>query len=325
MLEYVYSLLWFLLALVVFLLVVSFFFPVRLTPLTDYNNKHVLITGGSAGLGKALAKIVAKKGANVTIIARSTDKLKIAQQEIQKSTVNKNQKIIYFAADVTKFQDINEAINKALIENGAIDLLIANAGSSTPGYFVDLTVESMKKEFDLNYFGVIHTIKAALPSMIEKSRGHISIISSAAAFIDFVGYTNYAASKRALAAFAEGLRHEMVPHKIDVSCYFPTNIDTDCFVEENKTKPAEAVTIEGAHANTPESVAQSLIDGFASGRFAISNEFMTELLRASCNGNAAPRHNVVLDLVLQIVGILIHVPTIRFFDYIMTSSKKKKN
>jgi len=272
-----------------------------------------------------LAVRFAKMGANVTIIARNEKKLKEAQKDIENARSSSNQKILSISADVTKFSEIDNAMKQAVEVNGVTDIVIANAGSSTPGYFLEITPECLEKEVALNYLGTVYTVKAALPSMVKRNRGgHFVLISSAAGFINFLGYTNYGATKRAISALAEGLRNELKLYNIDVSGFYPTGIDTEGFQNENKTKPEETKTMEGSSSTlSPDVVADSLISGLQKGKFSITNEFLTEIMRSTSNGFLSPRHSLPLDLMLSFLGILLSGPFAFYFDWVVSRSSKK--
>jgi len=325
MLEWVYLFFEYLFYVVILLLFVGRFFAKTTKRLKDCSGKHVLITGGSTGLGKSLAIKFAKLGANVTIIARDEKKLEETKKDVDAVKTNPSQKIVAISADVTKFTDIQQAIQRAVNENGVTDYVIANAGTSVPGYFLETSVENLEKEVNLNYLGTVYTIKSALPFMVDRNQGgHFVIVSSAAAFGNFIGYTNYGSTKRALSALAEGLRNELKLYGIAVSAFYPTGIDTEGFKNENKTKPEETTTLEGpSSVLSPDVVAQSLIDGMRSGKFSITNEFITELMRVGTNGTFSPRNNILMDVILGIIHLIVVNPLIFYWDWVVLHSKKR--
>jgi len=316
----------FVLVLLVGLVVFGSFFVPRPKALKDCKGKHVFITGGSTGLGKSLASKFAKMGANITIVARNEQKLEEARKDIESVCTFPNQKVISVSADVTKFADIERAVQIAVKGNGVTDIVIANAGNSVPGYFLDQTPEALAHEVNLNYLGVVYTVKAALPFMVERKKGgHFVLVSSAAAFINFLGYTNYGSTKRALAALAEGLRNELKLYNIDVSIFFPTGIDTEGFQNENKTKPEETKVMEGPSSTlSPDVVADSLIQGLQKGKFSITNEILTELMRVSSQGFLSPRQFLPFDMVLTFLMLLITGPFIFYFDWVVSHSKRRQ-
>jgi 3-dehydrosphinganine reductase len=227
----------------------------------NYKNQHAIVTGGSSGIGKATAKLLARQGANISIIARDRSKLAIAKQEIQQVISDPNQQIITFSADVAQPAEIAEAITKAIARLGNPDLLITAAGIARPGYFSDIPIEVFETTMAVNYFGSLYSIRAALPAM-EKTTGQIVLIASGAALIGIYGYTAYCPSKFALRGLAESLRGELKPKGIGVAIVYPPDTDTPQLAEENKTKPPQTKQITATAAIwTPEAVARQILQG----------------------------------------------------------------
>ena len=236
-----------------------------------YLNQHAIITGGSSGIGKATAKLLAQQGANISLIARDRPKLEIAQQEIIAVTANSNQKILIFAADVAKQPEIETTIHKAIAQLGAPEILITSAGIAHPGYFAQLPLAVFEDTMAVNYFGSLYSIRAALPAMEEEQRGNIVLISSGAALIGIYGYTAYCPSKFALRGLAESLRGELKPRGIRVKIIYPPDTDTPQLAAENKIKPTETKMITAtAKTWTAEAVAQQIIRGVDRGQFVVT-------------------------------------------------------
>lgn len=314
--------------LVIILYIAIFQFVLHGCPkgISNYEGKHVVITGGSAGLGKSIAIKLSKQGANLSLISRSMEKLQKVQEQANEMKKSSDQKINIYSTDVSKWNDIEATIKKAVEENGPVDIVIANAGASFPGYFAEIPMSTLEKEIQLNYLGVVYTIKASLDSMIKNNKGgHISIISSAAAFVPMIGYSNYGSTKGAIRSLADGLRNELLLYNIGVSIYFPTGIDTEGFVEENKSKPEETKEIESSSkVSSPDSVADVFLNGLRRGQYYITNELMTELLRTMGNGVMAPRNNFILDLFLASISTFIS-PAIRYFGMDSVVIKSRNN
>ncbi|DBA04798.1 TPA: hypothetical protein N0F65_004435 [Lagenidium giganteum] len=288
--------------------------------------KHVFITGGSTGLGLATAKKYAKAGASVSIVARGLDKLEEAKKEIEEVRSNPETKVFIKSCDVTSFESLKEAIeaaNKA--HDRVVDHLICCAGVATPGYFLDQDISVFRKSMELNYFGVVNTIKAALPAMVARGEGgRIMIVSSGLAMLSFIGFSQYSSSKYALRGLAEALRNEFKLYNIDVHIFYPGNIDSPGFVEENKIKPEETKTIEGVSEPIhPDKVADSMISGMSNGHFSITNDPLIAMLRALANG-VTPRLNTPLELFLMPLLVLIQVGFGMFMDFVVWQSGKKK-
>lgn len=245
-----------------------------------FYQKHAIITGGSSGIGKATAILLAKQGASITIIARDRDKLEKAKSEIEATRASPQQQIICISASVAEQVQIEQAITQAVEEIGIPDLLITSAGIAHPGYFHELPLEVFEETMRINYFGTLYAIKSVLPLMIKKQQGHIVIISSGAGLIGIYGYTPYSPSKFALRGLAESLRGEIKSSGIDISIVYPPDTDTPQLAAENLTKPAETKLITGsAKTWSAEGVAKVILRGMKRKDFAITPGLEMKLLQ----------------------------------------------
>lgn len=238
----------------------------------NFAHKHVIITGGSSGIGKATAQLLASLGANISIVARTPDKLEAAKNEIEMSRLHSEQRVITIPADVADKAQAEEAIIEATNQMGIPNILINAAGIAHPGYFSDLPLDVFEQTIAVNYFGTIYTIKAALPLMRhQEQNSNIVLISSGAGLIGIYGYTAYSPSKFAIRGLAESLRGELKPLGIRVSVVYPPDTDTPQLVEEKKTKPLETHLITStAKIWTAEGVAQVIVNGITKGAFVIT-------------------------------------------------------
>lgn len=233
--------------------------------------RHVIITGGSSGIGKATAEIYARAGVDVSIVARSLDRLAAAKVEIDAARSGGGGQTRIYSADVCDRAAISTALGRALDEAGPPDLLITSAGIVEPGYFRDLTVESFERQMAVNYFGTLYAIKTVLPAMRSNGGGRIVMVSSGAGLIGIFGYSAYGPTKFALRGLAESLRGELKRDGVGISIIYPPNTDTPQLAEENKTKPPETkIVTETAKVWPADGVAQAIYDGVARGRFAIT-------------------------------------------------------
>ena len=236
-----------------------------------YLDRHVIITGGSSGIGKATAKLLAQQGANISLIARDRAKLALAQQEIKEVAINSQQQILIFVADVSQPEEIAAAIQNAIAILGTPQLLITSAGIAHPGYFSEIPLEVFEQTMAINYFGSLYAVRAALPAMELEKQGNIVLISSGAGIVGIYGYTAYCPSKFALRGLAESLRGELKPKGVGVTIVYPPDTDTPQLAAENKIKPPETKKITAtAKAWTAEAVAEAIVRGVAQGQFTIA-------------------------------------------------------
>jgi len=195
----------------------------------DLAGAHAIVTGGSAGIGLAVAERLAAKGARVSLIARDPARLAAAASRVPGSATA--------AADVTDPVALGAAIDRLVAERGPCDVLVTSAGSAHPGYFLELDDAVFRDQMELDYFGTLHAIRAVLPSMVERRRGTVVGISSDAGLIGVFGYTAYGATKFAVRGLLDALRAEMRPHGVHVLCAYPPDTDTPGFEAENRLKP----------------------------------------------------------------------------------------
>lgn len=182
----------------------------------DFNNKVVVITGASSGIGKATAIEFAKAGARVCLTARRKDKLEAVTNEIKSIGGN----AYYKVTDVSKEEDCKSLINSVIKEQGGIDILINNAGISMRSLFKDVELKVLKRLMDVNFWGAVYCTKYALPYLL-KSKGVVVGVSSVAGFHGLPARTGYSASKFALHGFLETLRIENLKKGLHVMVIAP--------------------------------------------------------------------------------------------------------
>jgi dehydrogenase/reductase SDR family protein 7B len=166
-------------------------------------NKVVIVTGGSSGIGKALAEVFGSNGSKIFITGRNVEELNKTVEEIR----NKGITIHGMQADVSVESDNQKMANQVIKIYGSIDILINNAGISMRALFDEVDMDVVKKVMDINFFGVLYATKYCLPE-IEKNKGSVIGISSIAGYRGLPGRTGYSASKFALNGFLEVLRTE---------------------------------------------------------------------------------------------------------------------
>lgn len=190
----------------------------------DLKNKVVIITGASSGIGEATAVKLAKQGSKVVLTARREDKLESLKDRI---TSDGGQALVV-TSDVTKKEDFENLVSKALDEFGTIDAIINNAGVMPLSYIKKLKTDEWEQMIDINIKGVLNGVAAVLPTLIKNKGGHIINISSSAAHNYFPGGAVYCATKAAVKMFSEGLRQELAPkYGINVTSIEPGAVNTE--------------------------------------------------------------------------------------------------
>lgn len=174
-------------------------------------DKVVIITGGSSGIGKALAIEFGKNGSKILITGRNKDELDKAVEEVRAKGIT----IEGFRADVSAEEDNKQMAAEAIKLYGRIDVLINNAGISMRALFDEVDLAVVKKVMDINFYGVLYATKYCLPE-IKKHKGSVVGISSIAGFRGLPGRTGYSASKFALNGFLEVLRTELLKTGVHV-------------------------------------------------------------------------------------------------------------
>ncbi|RZC33276.1 adh short, KR and/or Saccharop dh domain containing protein [Asbolus verrucosus] len=233
-----------------------------LTPKRTKNidKKHVVITGGSSGIGRCVAILAARKGANVTIIARNLEKLSKAEKEIKEACIYKDQIISSVSVDVSNQQSIQKEITKLEESVGPIYMLVNCAGMAICGKVEDFDEEGVKTLINVNYLGTLYPIQSVIPKFKERQDGIIVLTGSQVSLMGMFGYSIYASCKFALRGLAESIYMELKPYNISVTLALPPDTDTPGFEIENKTKPQETKLIsEAGGLVQPETVAEKLL------------------------------------------------------------------
>jgi 3-dehydrosphinganine reductase len=225
-------------------------------------HSHVVITGGSSGIGLAIARRAAVRGARLTLVARDAAKLEAARSALEREVPGCVAAVR--AADVAN----RAQLEAALADAGPVDLLVTSAGVARPGYFSELAPEVFEEAIAVNYLGTVNAVRAVLPAMRSRKAGSILMIGSGAGLTGIFGYSAYSPSKFAVRGFAEVLRAEVRPDGVTVTLVHPPDTETPQLVSENRTKPAEtrAITASGG-IWTADAVAAVALDAALAGRF----------------------------------------------------------
>jgi 3-dehydrosphinganine reductase len=243
-----------------------------------FANKRVFITGGSSGIGRAIACQLAREGAHVCVVARGQAAIDETVAQLESLAASPSQQLFGLPLDVGQRDDIVALVAQVTARLGGLDLLINNAGITHPASFVDTPDEVFDAMMRVNFFGTVHVTRAWLSALIE-SRGQIGIVSSLAGVIGIYGYSAYGASKFALRGFAESLRHDLMQYGIDVTVVFPPDTDTPQLEQENRIKPPETHALAGTvKPLSAEFVARATLDGLRRRSVYVMPGFGTKLV-----------------------------------------------
>lgn len=179
-------------------------------------DKVVLITGGTSGIGKALAQVFGRAGASVVITGRNAQNLKDTAAELSQANI----KNIAIQADVSQEEDCRRMVAETMQQFGKLDILINNAGISMRAMFEQLDLDVIRQVMGINFYGTVYATKYALPYILE-SKGSVIGISSIAGYRGLPGRTGYSASKFAMHGFLETLRTEVMNRGVHVMVACP--------------------------------------------------------------------------------------------------------
>lgn len=187
-------------------------------------DKVAIVAAASKGLGKAVAKELAREGAKLAICARDKDTLEVAAEEIRLAT---GAEVLPLTADVTNAEDVRRLVDETLKAYGRIDILVTNAGGPPPTTFVESTVEDFRKAIDLNLMSAVTLSKAVVPDMLSRKWGRVIHMVSLAAMIELPGLILSATSRPGILGLAKSMSNELSKDGILVNCVCPSYIETD--------------------------------------------------------------------------------------------------
>ena len=216
-------------------------------------DKVVLVTGASRGIGAEIARQAAARGSKVGLVART-------QTDLDRVRADMGSACATAAADVADRAQVDAAVKKITEELGPIDVVVVNAGVGLHGPFIDADVADLDRVMRINYLGSVHVLKAVLPAMIERRQGHVVVIGSISGRMGSPFEAGYSASKFALTGLTEALSIELLPFNINVTLVNPGPTTTNFFeasghpYDRERPKPQSpthvaAVTIRAIERN----------------------------------------------------------------------------
>ncbi len=188
--------------------------------------KTALITGGTAGIGKAIACLYAEHGADVAIFGTNKERAEQALKEIEASKADPQQKCAYFLVDVSKSKEVEQTVDQVLKTWGKIDILVNNAGITRDNLLMKMTEEDWDLVVDVNLKSVYNTCRVLTRPMMKARSGAIINITSVIGLTGNAGQSNYAASKSGMIGFSKSLAKELASRGIRINCVAPGYIET---------------------------------------------------------------------------------------------------
>lgn len=188
--------------------------------------KVALVTGGTAGIGRAIAALFAEQGASVIIWGTRKERAESALQEIQSRFLHSDQKCAYALVNVGEAKEVQEAIENILKEFGKVDILVNNAGITRDNLLMKMDEEDWDEVLKINLKSIYYTCKTLCRPMMKARFGSIINISSVIGLIGNAGQANYAASKAGMIGFTQSLAKELASRNIRANCIAPGYIDT---------------------------------------------------------------------------------------------------
>ncbi|WP_072397334.1 3-oxoacyl-ACP reductase FabG [Hyphomicrobium sp. CS1GBMeth3] len=212
--------------------------------LTSIAGRSVIVTGGSKGIGKGIAKVFAKNGAKVLVVSRTLSDAEATAEEIKAAGGTASG----IAADVTKLDDTQAMAEAAQSRHGGLDVLCANAGIFPQGTIEELSPEDWDQVLDTNLKGTFLSLKACLPGLKASDQGRVVITSSITGPVTgFPGWTHYGASKAGQLGFLRTACLELAKYKITVNAVLPGNIKTEGLIalgEEYLQSMAQSIPLK---------------------------------------------------------------------------------
>lgn len=233
---------------------------------------RVLVTGASRGIGRALCEAFARRGCVVGLLSRSEEELRELAASLPSPPDGAEHEVL--VADVGESEEVSAAVDHF----GEVDVVVANAGVADYARFVDMDLELVERMTRINWLGTVYTVRAALPGMLERRRGHLVVVSSGAALRSFPQAAAYGATKAAQRAFSEALWHELAGTDVDLTLVYPGEIATDIHAHERDSLPTWRTIAEEAD---PAKLAAEVVEAVENVERAVYYPPLVQALRGA--------------------------------------------
>ena len=226
----------------------------------DIQDKVVIITGASEGIGLATARLFAQEGAKVALAARSADTLNSIVSELREQ----HHEAIAVPTDMSKRDEIEAMVNSVFQQYGRVDILINNAGRAVRGNVADVDIDQFRQIFELNVLGPVEAMQAIIPKMRQKGGGLIINVSSSVTKMHLPSIGTYAATKAAINMISDTAREELASENIRITTMFPrqtaTNFGKNSMATANTNHQGPRPSQGGPEPDSAEDVARKILE-----------------------------------------------------------------
>lgn len=236
----------------------------------NINAKTALITGASSGIGAAMAKELAQRGARVILLARNEARLKQVESEINAAGGEAH----YYVVDLADADMVSEVAKRINLEIGTPDILINNAGRGQWKFLQDTTADEAWQMMEVPFFSAFNLTRAFLPEMLKRNSGHIVNISSVSSRFVWPGATAYHAARWALKGFSEALRADLHDSNIGVTLFESGVIETEYWQHNPGSRERVPKIAKMVPNLQPEQVAKAIVKGIEKNKRRIVMPFM---------------------------------------------------
>ena len=219
---------------------------------------NVLVTGASSGIGAALARLLAERGATVGLVARRKDRLEEVLADCRKTSPESR----LWTADLADVEGAARLVLEAWDDFGYLDVLVNNAGMPKRRHVADVTADDLDETMRVNFFAPVRMSMAVLPKMLERGSGSIVNVSSLGGRLGIKHETAYCASKFALCGWSESMAIDLWNEPVDVRLIIPGAIDTEIW-----DKPTDEPPLYDGPKEPPETVAEGIVAAIEGGQF----------------------------------------------------------
>jgi len=222
--------------------------------LKDFQGAVAVVTGGASGIGRSTAHALAAKGAHIVLADINEQALQSTVEQIKQA--HEATQVFGVPTNVTDEAQVEALMQRAHETYGRIDLVVASAGIGQGGPIDLFTSEEMQRMMNVNFMGIYHCVRAALPTMRQQGSGHFVFLSSVAGKLGSPLLTAYCATKWAVRGFSMALRSELYGTNIDITTVYPAWVDTPMIKQEQSAMDLLSIVA----MLTPEQVAEEILN-----------------------------------------------------------------